>query len=153
MNINDIKELMLTIDKTSIQNVEIENNKFKIKVSKNTIVVNTESKELITTKEESESIAPSPKQVQVEDVTIEDDENTYIVKSPIVGAFYGSPSPDAPAFISVGDKVDINQTLCIIEAMKIMNEIQSEVSGEVVEILVDNEDIVEYGQPLMKIRR
>ena len=92
--------------------------------------------------------------VQIVQESIEEDsDDVYIVKSPIVGVFYASPSPDSDAFVKIGDTVKKDQALCIIEAMKIMNEIQSEESGEVIEILVENEDIVEYGQPLMKIRR
>jgi len=73
------------------------------------------------------------------------------VVAPIVGTFYATPSPDAPAFVRVGDRVKVGQVLCIIEAMKLMNEIEAEVAGTVVEILVRNEDPVEYGQVLMRI--
>ena len=73
------------------------------------------------------------------------------VVAPIVGTFYATPSPDAPAFVRVGDQVKVGQVLCIIEAMKLMNEIEAEVAGTVVEVLVRNEDPVEYGQVLMRI--
>ena len=81
------------------------------------------------------------------------DDQSYIVKSPMVGTFYASSSPDVAPFVKVGDRIEKGQTLCIIEAMKIMNEIDSEVSGEVIEILVNDEEIIEYGQALMKVRR
>lgn len=74
------------------------------------------------------------------------------VTSPFVGTFYDSASPDKDAYVSIGAKVSKGTTLCILEAMKIMNEIESEVSGEVVEICVDNESLVEFGQTLFKIR-
>ncbi|SHK22230.1 acetyl-CoA carboxylase biotin carboxyl carrier protein [Paramaledivibacter caminithermalis] len=147
MNLKDIKELILTIDKTSIQNVEIEENDFKIKISKS-IIKNDSVQEL---EDKREIIEKTGK--EVEENKELDSEDIYIVKSPIVGVFYDSPSPDSVPFVKVGDRVKKDQSLCIIEAMKIMNEIQSEESGEVIEILVENEDIVEYGQPLMKIRR
>jgi acetyl-CoA carboxylase biotin carboxyl carrier protein len=73
------------------------------------------------------------------------------VTAPIVGTFYSAPSPDAPNFVKVGDTVKVGQVLCIIEAMKLMNEIEAEVAGTVVEIVVRNEDPVEYGQVLMRI--
>ena len=73
------------------------------------------------------------------------------VVAPIVGTFYASPSPDAGVFVRVGDQVKVGQVLCVIEAMKLMNEIEAEVAGTVVEILVRNEDPVEYGQVLMRI--
>jgi acetyl-CoA carboxylase biotin carboxyl carrier protein len=75
-----------------------------------------------------------------------------VVTSPIVGTFYGSPSPEVAPFVSVGSKVKKGEVLCIIEAMKLMNEIESEVDGEVIEILVQNEQMVEYGQPLFLIK-
>ena len=79
-------------------------------------------------------------------------EDLHIVKSPIVGTFYGSPSPGAEAFVSVGSKVDNGQPLCIIEAMKLMNEIESDVAGEIVRIFVENGQPVEYGESLFGIR-
>lgn len=73
------------------------------------------------------------------------------IKSPMVGTFYRSPGPDEPPFVEVGDRIRIGQTVCIIEAMKLMNEIEAEVSGQVIEILVENGQPIEYGQPLMRI--
>jgi acetyl-CoA carboxylase biotin carboxyl carrier protein len=81
-----------------------------------------------------------------------EEEGLHIVKSPIVGTFYEAPSPGSPPFVKVGDSVDANGVLCIIEAMKLMNEIESEVAGEVVKKLVNNGQPVEYGQPLFAIR-
>jgi acetyl-CoA carboxylase biotin carboxyl carrier protein len=76
----------------------------------------------------------------------------HMVKSPIVGTFYGSPSPGAAPFVSPGDRVDKGQVICIIEAMKLMNEIESDVAGEIVRCLVTNGQPIEYGQPLFAIR-
>ena len=81
------------------------------------------------------------------------DEGLHIVKSPIVGTYYESPSPGAPPFIKVGDMVEDGQILCIIEAMKLMNEIESDVAGEIVKKLATNGQPVEYGQPLFAIRQ
>jgi acetyl-CoA carboxylase biotin carboxyl carrier protein len=80
------------------------------------------------------------------------DEGVEVIKSPIVGTFYEAASPGAPAFIKRGDTVKIGQVLCIVEAMKLMNEIEAEKAGEIVDILVSNGQPVEYGQPLYKIR-
>jgi acetyl-CoA carboxylase biotin carboxyl carrier protein len=79
-------------------------------------------------------------------------EDLHLVKSPIVGTYYSSPSPGSEEFVKVGAHVDTGQTLCIVEAMKLMNEIESEVSGEVLRIFVENGQPVEYGQPLFGIR-
>ena len=81
----------------------------------------------------------------------ESSEELYIIKSPIVGTFYGSPSPKAPPFVKLGDVVEVGQPLCIIEAMKLMNEIESEVAGEVVRTYVEDGQPVEYGQSLFAI--
>jgi acetyl-CoA carboxylase biotin carboxyl carrier protein len=79
-------------------------------------------------------------------------EDLHLVKSPIVGTFYGSPSPESEAFVKVGARVETGQTLCIVEAMKLMNEIEADVSGEVVRVFVETGQPVEYGQPLFGIR-
>jgi acetyl-CoA carboxylase biotin carboxyl carrier protein len=79
-------------------------------------------------------------------------EELHIVKSPIVGTFYGAPSPEAPPFVNPGDLVREGQVLCIVEAMKLMNEIEADASGEVVQVLAENGQPVEYGQPLFSIR-
>jgi acetyl-CoA carboxylase biotin carboxyl carrier protein len=79
-------------------------------------------------------------------------EELHLVKSPIVGTFYGSPSPGAEAFVKVGEHVEAGQTLCIVEAMKLMNEIESDITGEVLRIFAENGQPVEYGQPLFGIR-
>lgn len=80
------------------------------------------------------------------------DAGLHVIKSPFVGTFYASPSPGKPVYVKVGDKVKAGQTLCVLEAMKIMNEIDADVAGEIVEICIDNESLVEFGQPLFKIR-
>ena len=80
------------------------------------------------------------------------EENLHLVKSPIVGTFYESPSPGAPPFVKPGDNVAAGQVLCIVEAMKLMNEIESDVAGEIVKMLVTNNQPIEYGQALYAIR-
>jgi acetyl-CoA carboxylase biotin carboxyl carrier protein len=82
-----------------------------------------------------------------------EDKDLFIVKSPIVGTFYEAPSPGAPPFVSVGDRVETGQILCIIEAMKLMNEIESDAAGEIAKRMVANGQPVEYGQPLFAIRQ
>ena len=82
----------------------------------------------------------------------DEEENLFIV-SPIFGTFYSAPAPDAPAFVKVGDQVKNGQTVCILEAMKLMNEIQSEFDCEIEAVLVSNEQKVEYGQPLFRVKK
>jgi acetyl-CoA carboxylase biotin carboxyl carrier protein len=79
-------------------------------------------------------------------------ENFYIIKSPIVGTFYAGPNPESESYVKMGDIVEAGRTVCIIEAMKLMNEIETDISGEVVQILVENGQPVEYGEPLFALR-
>lgn len=159
MKLEEIKELIKTIDESEINELEIKQEGFKIKLSKEKQVVSTvvqQPQEL----RETVSHAPSVKSQEIaveENIESEDidslPDNMYVVKSPIVGTFYDSPSPDADKYVKVGDSVKSGEVLCIVEAMKIMNEIKTDVDGEIHEILVENEDIVEYDQPLMIVRR
>lgn len=149
MDIKDIKDLIITINNTDIERVEIEKDNIRVLISKGTS----------NKREDSTIMASNPLEVEENKEVIGQgqitlvDENLYIVKSPMVGVYYEAPSPGEESFVKVGSIVEKGQTLCIIEAMKLMNEIEAEVSGEIVDILVKNEDVVEYGQPLMKIRR
>jgi acetyl-CoA carboxylase biotin carboxyl carrier protein len=85
-------------------------------------------------------------------VAADPDAGLHLVKSPIVGTFYGSPSPGAPPFVSPGERVDKGQVICIVEAMKLMNEIESDADGEVVKCFCSNGQPIEYGQPLFSVR-
>ena len=159
MDYKEIKRLMDDMGNSKLDSLDIEfPDGIKIKMKKNT------QKEVIITAPQSNVIeagAPMTAPVKVEKqeqalTTVKkepvEEENYKIVKSPMVGTFYASPAPDKPPFVSVGDKVHKGQVLCVIEAMKLMNEIESEYDGEVVEILAKDDDMVEYGQVLIKIK-
>lgn len=94
--------------------------------------------------------APAPEAALAE---AEAEDEKLFITSPIVGTFYSAPAPDAPAFVKVGDQVKNGQTVCILEAMKLMNEIQSEFDCEIEAVLVSNEQKVEYGQPLFRVKK
>ena len=94
--------------------------------------------------------APAPEAAPAE---AEAEDEKLFITSPIVGTFYSAPAPDAPAFVKVGDQVKNGQTVCILEAMKLMNEIQSEFDCEIEALLVSNEQKVEYGQPLFRVKK
>ena len=98
-------------------------------------------------------VVAAPKATEVAKAAPVADANIHVVKSPFVGTFYGSPAPGKPMYVKVGDKVKVGQPLCILEAMKIMNEIDADMAGEIVEVCVETESLVEYGQPLFKIKR
>lgn len=151
MQIDKIKEIIRLVDETSINEVELETQEIKLKVKKNEMVCMTTE----TVKPNNIVYKQEPVVVQEEKEVVTTKEDTYKymeVQSPIVGTYYASPSPDADAFVKVGDKVKKGDVLCIIEAMKVMNEIESDFDGEVAEILVENESMVEYGQVLIKIK-
>lgn len=149
MDIKDIKDLIITINNTDIERVEIEKDNTKIMITKGSS--NKNNGPIIKTSNVIE-VEDYKESIQKEEILLEE-EDLFIVKSPMVGVYYESPSPDEDAFVKVGSKVEKGQVLCILEAMKLMNEIECEVSGQVVDILVKNEDVVQYGQALMKIRR
>ena len=149
MDIKDIRDLIITIDQTSIERVEIEKGDIKIMISK--AIANESSNTIRSTNKSDE--ADYKLTQEKEPVEEKPNEDHIIIKSPIVGTFYSTSSPDSPPFVNIGDIVELGQTICIIEAMKIMNDIKSDVAGEIIEIMVKNDDIVEFGQPLMRMRR
>jgi acetyl-CoA carboxylase biotin carboxyl carrier protein len=153
MKFQHIKELIELIDKKDITSVDIEKEGFKVSIKKEAMTLTEPSVYVERTIDTPHIEAKRPNNTK-EDIKEEKQEadNAYIVKSPIVGTFYSAPSPDVSNYVKVGDKVKKGDTLCIIEAMKLMNEIEAEVSGEIIEILVQNEAVVEYGQPLFKIK-
>ena len=166
MDFNGIKELIETVNSSDIAYFEYETNDGHIKMDKSLTRNLTEaplnSKEIIIKDEDKKEIKASTsnkdtnisqvQSVNKEEIKPSEDENLYVVKAPMVGTFYSSPSPDKEAFVKLGDKVDTSSILCIIEAMKLMNEIECEVNGTIKEILVKDGEMVEYGQPLFKIK-
>lgn len=99
----------------------------------------------------SQMPAPAPVQTAASKAAVMD-AGLHVIKSQFVGTFYAAPSPGKPNYSKIGDKVKVGQPLCVLEAMKIMNEIDSDINGEIIEICVDNESLVEFGQPLFKIK-
>ncbi|WP_278682662.1 acetyl-CoA carboxylase biotin carboxyl carrier protein [Paraclostridium bifermentans] len=155
MKVNEIKELLLTIDKTNLTYVNLKDENFILEVSKGEIPVNTKTvenkKEELKLTEVSSAYDEANKEEASVDLEVSND-NIHVIKAPIMGTYYEASGPESSTFVKVGDKVSKGDTLCIIEAMKLMNEINSDVDGEVVEILVSNEDLVEYNQAIFKIK-
>ncbi len=169
MDFNGVKELIESIDSSNIAYFEFKTSDGHIKMDKSltrdlseapykNVVEKVESEVELNKQNEGVSTtatASATATTSVEEnksVTVEDESNLYIVKSPMVGTFYSSPSPDKEAFVKVGDHVSSNSVLCIVEAMKLMNEIESEVNGTIKEVLIKDGEMVEYGQPLFKIK-
>lgn len=151
MDYKAIEQLIKTAGESGLTFLEIETEGIKITMKKGGEET-TQNLEAIKPEEVSEVTAEKEEAKEVKEAqkTVED-KNIVSVVSPIVGTFYSSSSPETEDFVSVGSKVKKGQTLCIIEAMKLMNEIEAEVDGEIVEILVENEQMVEYGQEIFKI--
>lgn len=152
MNLNEIKELIALIDASSLTKFEIEKDGLKILIKKEAILSEVKYQEPIKAKPEI-VIHETRKEEAAEAAPAKVDENLEKVSSPIVGTFYSAPGPDSPDYVKVGDRVKKGQVLCIVEAMKLMNEITSEFDGEIVSVLCQSGSLVEYGQPLFEIRR
>ena len=147
MEYSDIKKLIEDMGNSKIDNLEIEfPDGLKIKMDKTQkTAIETVAPQTLVTPVVSNNVVTTVE-------TPKEEENYKVIKSPMVGTFYASSSPTAESFVKVGDKIKKGQVVCIVEAMKLMNEIESEFDGEVVEICVKNEDMVEYGTPLFKIK-
>lgn len=146
MDLSELKGIITLMQKSDLTDLEIETQDLKLRLGRpgQTASVNTQPVEQV--------VQPSPSTPSITQSKELEEEGIYIFKSPMVGTFYRKPSPDDPSFVSSGDTINKSSVLCIIEAMKVMNEIQSDQSGEIIEILVDDSVSVEYGQPLFKIR-
>ncbi|MDU2489090.1 MAG: acetyl-CoA carboxylase biotin carboxyl carrier protein [Clostridium celatum] len=156
LDYNQIKELIKEIDSSSLRVFELENSDIKLKLSKNEEnslykenIINTTSSESSTVFTKEIKTSTEETLAQTEELI---EENLNIVKSPLVGTYYSSSTPGGSPYVEVGSKVKKGDVLCIVEAMKIMNEITSEVDGEIVEVLRTDEEIVEFGMELFKIR-
>jgi acetyl-CoA carboxylase biotin carboxyl carrier protein len=155
LNIGSIKKILDLMDERGVAEIEVRSWFRTVRISRAAAGANVS---FITAGEGGRPIgaagAVAPQQLAAgEPPAAEDaDEDLIVVKSPMVGTFYRAPAPDADAFITEGDKVSRGRVLCIIEAMKIMNEIESEYAGTVVRIHVENAAPVEYGQPLFSLK-
>ncbi len=159
MELKEIKELIKLVSESDVSEVDVARGDFKISIRK------TEEKTVLVHQapvvtQVATATAPAP--VAQSPIPMERIEshasksetpagNFITIKSPMIGTYYKSQSPDKPAFVQIGDEIKIGQVLCIVEAMKLFNEIESEVSGRIVKILVENSSPVEYDQPLFLV--
>lgn len=153
MDLSELKGIISLVQKSDLTEFEIELKDIKLRMARPGAIKPGQDaiKEIVV---QAPSTSPISSVPQVSNTNIENTnkDDLAVFESPMVGTFYRKPSPDDPAFVKVGDSVKKGDTLCIIEAMKVMNEIQSEISGEIVDILVEDGASVEFGQPLFKIR-
>ncbi len=157
MKAKDIQELIDFISKTGLEEVNIETEEFKIKVKRS-----NDAPQIVEQAARPQTSAPAPAAAQAPSpapaapapaapAAEENNKNYVEIKSPMIGTFYRTPNPESPSFVQIGDKVTAGQVVCIVEAMKLFNEIESEVSGTIVKVLVENANPVEYDQPLFLV--
>lgn len=155
MDLKYVKSLLKLFDESTATEITIEEEGGKIKLSKKAEKAYAQQQYVMPQQfSPSNTQDSAPLTSPIGTATVEEDENfgLYEITSPIVGTFYRTPSPDSDPFVKVGDRVEVGQALCIVEAMKVMNEIESDVSGEVVKIVLENAQPVEYNQVLFLIK-
>ncbi len=146
MNIGFIKKMIAVLEESNLEEIEFQRFWTRVRISKNT--KDSAPQVSVTNLKTKETQEPSSKEEAKKE-----EPNLHVIKSPMVGTFYRAPTPDAPPYVDIGDKIKKGDVVCIIEAMKIMNEIESDVKGEILEVLIGNEEPVEYNQPLFKVRK
>ena len=160
VNLEELRELIALLRENNLAELELERADFRVRLRREDNVMAAPAAEsapaIARTTSSATPANPSPAPVhpgQQAETQASEDQGLYLIPSPIVGTFYRSPSPTAEPFVKIGSTVKAETVVCIIEAMKLMNEIQAEASGEVVKIYVENGQPVEYGQPLFGIRQ
>lgn len=157
VNMDELRELIALLRDNGLAELELENEGFRVRLRRESAASETQHAVAAAAPPAPAPVAappaPSPAHPGTQATTAAaQDQDLHIITSPIVGTFYRSPSPTAESFVKIGSNVEPESVVCIIEAMKLMNEIQAEASGEVVKIYVENGQPVEYGQPLFGIR-
>lgn len=161
MDIAEIRRLVKLVEKYDIEELIIEENDFKISINKGKKTEALQQPQIpVVTQPQASSLNVDAFQHQHKEAAIQEmpkdeqkDENIVEICAPMVGTFYGAPAPDADPYVNIGDRIKSGTVLCIIEAMKLMNELEAEISGEIKDILVENGQAVEYNQPLFLIKK
>ena len=147
MDLEGIQEIIKLMDDNNLVEFELEREGIRIMLKKGQPVVIAPGGPVSPALPQNLPTSQLPPQQPQED------ENAFVIVSPMVGTFYAASSPDSPPYVTIGQNVEPNDIVCIIEAMKVMNEIPADVSGSIVEILVSNAEPVEYGQPLFRVKK
>lgn len=154
ITIKKLQDLLSSVQRKKIQTLKLKQDKFELLLNKTYKKVNQEmipSQKSAVLQNSPSTTIKSTNSTKKSSVVNEDSTEYATIVSPMVGTFYHSPAPGEKIFVRVGDEVKFNQTVCIIEAMKLMNEIEAEIEGKIIEILVKDGDIVDCGQALMKV--
>ena len=148
MNVQDLQKVLQLVEKFNLTEFGLEEKDLKLSVKRGSLPVVPALPTVPVSTPTVAASAPSGTSVG----TKTEEKNVFIIKAPMVGAFYVAPSPESEPYVKVGSAVRPETTVCILEAMKVMNEVSAECSGEILEVLVKNGAPVEYGQPLFKVR-
>jgi oxaloacetate decarboxylase alpha subunit len=148
MNLKEIKEMITLMNENNLMEFEIEKDGMRIRLKKTAPAAEGTSSPITV---ERERVAASPKHKESQEAAEKTGTSTVEIKAPMVGTFYRAPSPEVPPYVEAGQIVEAGQVICIIEAMKLMNEIKSEIKGKIIEVLVDNAEPVEFGQSMFLI--
>jgi acetyl-CoA carboxylase biotin carboxyl carrier protein len=157
MDIKQVQELVKIINKTNISEISIEEEGLKITIKQKEdpapqMIAGPQQPTYITAAPAGAApVVAAPAPAKVAEAAVAPTDNLITVKSPMIGTFYRSSSPDKPVFVNVGDDISVGKVVCIIEAMKLFNEIESEVKGRIVKVLVEDASPVEYDQPLFLV--
>ncbi len=149
MNIKEIKEMINLMNENGLVELEIEKDGMRIRLRKTNAGIDASSGPIVV--ERTRVAEGRPREEETLQTLEKITAKTVEIKAPMVGTFYRAPSPEAPPYVEVSQIIEPGQVICIIEAMKLMNEIKSEVKGKVLEILVDNTEPIEFGQPMFLI--
>jgi len=147
VNIKEIKEMINLMNDNGLVELEIEKDGMRIRLKKMASGQEAYSGPIVVERERIPQVQPKERVESIEKTAVK----TVEIKAPMVGTFYRAPSPEAPPYVEVAQVIESGQVICIIEAMKLMNEIKSEIKGKILEILVDNVEPVEFGQPMFLI--
>ncbi|EDN7815706.1 acetyl-CoA carboxylase biotin carboxyl carrier protein [Listeria monocytogenes] len=153
LSIDEIKQLIELIDESTLDEFELETKDSKILLKKHKTVVATAVQEAPIAGAPAQTAPVTPAAAPQVEASTAEDVNLEVITSPMVGTFYASASPEDANFVSVGSKVSAQSVVCIVEAMKLFNEITADIDGEIAEILVSSGELVEFGQPLFKVRK
>lgn len=149
LDLKAIKQVIDLMKRSELSEFELEEEGFKLRLSRKNGEV---APQIIQAAPTAAPVAAAPAASAAPETPAAEEAGISIISSPMVGTFYRSPSPDSPVFADIGTKVNPDSIVCIIEAMKVMNEINSELKGTITEILVENGDAIEFGQPLFKVK-
>lgn len=153
LSIEEIKQLIELVDASKLDELELEVKDTKLKLKKNKEVTEVVSSAPVAVPAAPTPQTTAPTQAAVEETPAAESENLEVITSPMVGTFYASRTPEDAPFVNPGSKVANDSIVCIIEAMKLFNDITADIDGEIAEVLVTNGELVEFGQPLFKVRK